>query len=147
VQPFRLGNQPAPRTVARLFIHTSCHSAICDPAYSRVNLCSYGNQSSVTTGIRSRDGEYAKDLERIPDDRLGWKPHEKSMTLGRLAGHIAELPGWAAITVKQDPIDVAPVGSPPQQGVTAKSRQEALDLFDAKVAEARAALAGRATSN
>ena len=83
-----------------------------------------------------------KTLERIPDDKLGWKPHEKSMTLGRLAGHIAELPGWGAITVNQDSIDVAPVGAPPQTGVTAKSRQEALDMFDAKVAEARAAIAG-----
>jgi len=55
-----------------------------------------------------------KTLERIPDDKLGWKPHEKSMTLGRLAGHIAELPGWGAITVKQDSFDVAPVGAPPQ---------------------------------
>ncbi len=83
-----------------------------------------------------------KTLERIPDDKLGWKPHEKSMTLGRLAGHIAERPGWGAITVNQDSIDVAPVGAPPQTGATAKSRQEALDMFDAKVAEARAAMAG-----
>jgi len=83
-----------------------------------------------------------KTLERIPEDKFGWKPHEKSMTLGRLAGHIAELPGWGAITVKQDSFDVAPVGAPPQQGVTAKSRQDALDLFDTKVAEARAAIAG-----
>jgi len=83
-----------------------------------------------------------KTLERIPDDKLGWKPHEKSMTLGRLSGHIAELPGWAASTINQDSIDIAPVGAPPQQGATAKSRQEALDMFDAKVAEARAAIAG-----
>ena len=83
-----------------------------------------------------------KTLERIPDDKLGWKPHEKSMTLGRLSGHIAELPGWAASTINQDSIDIAPVGAPPQQGATAKSRQEALDMFDAKVADARAAIAG-----
>jgi uncharacterized damage-inducible protein DinB len=83
-----------------------------------------------------------KTLERIPEDKFGWKPHEKSMTLGRLSGHIAELPGWVAFTIKQDSLDIAPVGAPPQQGVTAKSRQEALDMFDAKVAEARAAIAG-----
>src|SRR6266581_4059705 len=83
-----------------------------------------------------------KTLERVPDDKLGWKPHEKSMTMARLAGHIAEMPGWAAVTLSQDSFDVAPVGSPPQQGVTAKSRRDALDLFDAKVAEARASLAG-----
>ena len=39
-----------------------------------------------------------KTLERIPEDKLGWKPHEKSMTLGRLAGHVAELAGWAVPT-------------------------------------------------
>ena len=83
-----------------------------------------------------------KTLERIPEDKFGWKPHEKSMTLGRLSGHIAELPGWVAFTINQDSLDIAPVGAPPQQGVTAKSRQEALDMFDAKVAEARAAIAG-----
>ncbi len=36
-----------------------------------------------------------KTLERIPEDKLTWKPHEKSMPLGRLASHLAELPGWA----------------------------------------------------
>src|SRR4030081_2841391 len=83
-----------------------------------------------------------KTLERVPDDKLGWKPHEKSMTMGRLVGHIAELPGWVAATIGQDSLDVAPVGAPPQQGVTAKSRQDALDMLDSKVAEARAAIAG-----
>ena len=37
-----------------------------------------------------------RTLERIPEDKLDWKPHAKSMTLGRLAGHIAELPGMVA---------------------------------------------------
>ena len=82
-----------------------------------------------------------KTLERVPDDKLGWKPHEKSMTMGRLTGHLAELPGWVAATINQDSLDVAPVGAPPQQGVTAKSRQEALAMHDAKVAEGRAAIA------
>jgi len=83
-----------------------------------------------------------KTLERVPEEKFGWKPHEKSMTLGRLTGHLAELPGWVASTINQDSLDIAPVGAPPQQGVTAKSRKDALDMFDAKVAEARAAIAG-----
>jgi uncharacterized damage-inducible protein DinB len=82
-----------------------------------------------------------KTLERVPDDKLGWKPHEKSMTMGRLAGHIAELPGWAAVTLEKDSFDVAPPGGETYRGMTAKSRQEALEAFDAKVAEARAVLA------
>jgi uncharacterized damage-inducible protein DinB len=83
-----------------------------------------------------------KTLERVPDDKLGWKPHEKSMTLGRLAGHLAELPGWAANTLEHDSLDIAPPGGPTYQAVTAKSRQETLDLFDKHVSTARAAIAG-----
>ena len=83
-----------------------------------------------------------KTLERVPDDKLGWKPHEKSMTMGRLAGHVAELPMWGQMTINQDSHDVAPPGAPPQQGLTAKSRQEALDTFDKNVASMRAAIAG-----
>jgi uncharacterized damage-inducible protein DinB len=48
------------------------------------------------------DGELAttrRVLERVPDDRLDWRPHEKSMTLGRLASHLAELPRLASIVV------------------------------------------------
>src|SRR5262249_38656084 len=83
-----------------------------------------------------------KTLERVPDDKLDWQPHPKSMTMARLTGHVAEMPGWAAATLIQDSFDVAPAGSAPPQAAVAKSRQDALALFDAKVAEARAALAG-----
>jgi uncharacterized damage-inducible protein DinB len=44
-------------------------------------------------------------LERVPTDKLGWQPHEKSMTLGRLAAHVAEIPGWLHETIKQDELD------------------------------------------
>lgn len=83
-----------------------------------------------------------KALERVPNDKLAWKPHEKSMTMGRLAGHLAELPGWGMATMSNDTLDIAPPGAPPQQGLTAKSRQDALDIFDKNVAAARAAIAG-----
>jgi uncharacterized damage-inducible protein DinB len=83
-----------------------------------------------------------KTLERVPDDKLGWKPHEKSMTMGRLAGHLAGLPGWASETIANDTLDIAPVGKPAMQAMTAKSRQETLDQFDKHVKAARAAIAG-----
>ena len=51
-----------------------------------------------------------KTLERIPEDKLSWKPHEKSMPLDRLAGHVAEMVGWAVQTIKQDSLDFAPPG-------------------------------------
>ena len=47
-----------------------------------------------------------KTLERVPEDKLGWKPHEKSMTMGRLAGHIAELAGWGKTTIETDSLNL-----------------------------------------
>jgi uncharacterized damage-inducible protein DinB len=83
-----------------------------------------------------------KTLERVPDDKFGWKPHEKSMTMGRLTGHLAEIPMWVAVTVNEAGHDVAPAGQPPQTAFTATTREEALDQFDKNVAAARAAIEG-----
>jgi uncharacterized damage-inducible protein DinB len=83
-----------------------------------------------------------KTLERIPENDFTWKPHPKSMPLGRLAGHVAEMPGWAVPTIAQDSLDIAPPSSPPPQGTVAQSRQHVLALFDRNVADARAAIAG-----
>ena len=81
-----------------------------------------------------------KTLERVPEDKLSWKPHEKSGTMGWLASHIADIPGWASATVDQDSIDIAPEGqhTAPAQ---AASRAEVLDKFDKNIAAARAAIA------
>jgi uncharacterized damage-inducible protein DinB len=46
-------------------------------------------------------------LERVPQDKFDWKPHDKSMTLGRLAGHVAELPNLITFTMAGDEIDFA----------------------------------------
>jgi uncharacterized damage-inducible protein DinB len=83
-----------------------------------------------------------KALERVPDDKLGWKPHEKSMSLGDLAAHLAEAPGWMSITLEKDSFDVAPPdGSHQYQRPNLKSRQEILDLFDKNLKQAKEALA------
>jgi uncharacterized damage-inducible protein DinB len=82
-----------------------------------------------------------KTLERVPDDKFAWKPHEKSMTLGRLSGHLAEMPGWGIYTLSSESMDLAPVDGPPVQSPQPKNRQEVLALFDKGVAEMRAALA------
>lgn len=81
-----------------------------------------------------------RTLERIPEDKLAWKPHEKSMTLGRLAGHVAELPGLGATAITTENLDFAnrPAGSKP---LVAESRNHVLEIFDKKVAETRAAIA------
>jgi uncharacterized damage-inducible protein DinB len=80
-----------------------------------------------------------KVLERVPDDKFDWKPHEKSGTLGWLANHLANIPTWTGLTINQDSLDLAP---PDGGSVTWKSRQELLDYFDKSVAAARDAIAG-----
>lgn len=85
-----------------------------------------------------------KSLERVPDDKLAWKPHEKSMTMGLLATHVAEIPGWGAVAIQQDSFDVAPPGSPPYQPPAVNSRADILEIFDKNIAAARAAIAGAA---
>ena len=79
-----------------------------------------------------------KLLNLVPDDKLDYKPHEKSMTLGRLAGHVAELPRWASMTMSTELLDIQPGEKP----YTASSRQQMIEDFDRFVAEARQSLAG-----
>ncbi len=82
-----------------------------------------------------------RTLERFPEGKSDWKPHEKSMPLGRLAGHLAELPSLGAVALRQDSIDFAPPGAPPMKPFIATSREALLETFDKNIANARAALA------
>jgi uncharacterized damage-inducible protein DinB len=82
-----------------------------------------------------------KVLERVPDDRLDWRPHPKSFTMGDLATHVARLPTWATMTVTSTELDMAPAGKPLPREAAAKSRAELLSIFDAAVGAARKALA------
>ncbi|MDX1502938.1 MAG: DinB family protein [Thermoanaerobaculia bacterium] len=66
-------------------------------------------------------------LERVPEESLGWRPHEKSMTLGRLASHIAECPGWARRVMSGSELDFAALDYTPPE---ARSRAELLELFE-----------------
>jgi uncharacterized damage-inducible protein DinB len=79
-----------------------------------------------------------KLLERVPEDRLAWKPHAKSWSLGELATHVATLPGWGAATLNLAEIDMT---GPPNTAAT--SRADLLGRFDKNVAETRAALVGK----
>ncbi|MGA9995726.1 MAG: DinB family protein [Pyrinomonadaceae bacterium] len=83
-----------------------------------------------------------RTLERVPEDRFDWKPHEKSTTMGGLASHLANLPSWAIHAVEKDALDIAPVGEPPFKTPQANSREELLEAFDKNVAAARAAIEG-----
>jgi uncharacterized damage-inducible protein DinB len=83
-----------------------------------------------------------KTLERVPDDKSDWKPHEKSMTMGGLATHLTNIPMWAIYTIDQDSLDLAPGGTPLPGAELAKSQTELLALFDTNAGKARAAIAG-----
>src|SRR5215216_3569385 len=81
-----------------------------------------------------------KTLERVPDEKFGWKPHEKSFAMGPLASHLANLPSWANIGLGMDEFDMAPNGVP-MKTPECHSREEVLKTFDQNVAAARAAIA------
>ena len=77
-------------------------------------------------------------LECVPEDKFAWKPHAKSMTMGRLASHVAELPGWAVYTIKQDSLELTPDMKP----FHAATKKELMDGLAASAAAAREAIAG-----
>jgi uncharacterized damage-inducible protein DinB len=88
-----------------------------------------------------------KTLERVPEDKFDWKPHEKSMALGDLATHLANIPSWTKNTFDADELDIAPPGAPPYRLERAKSRAALLEAFDQNVTQARDALEGATDEN
>ena len=60
-------------------------------------------------------------LERCPEAKFSFKPHAKSWDLASLATHLANLPSWMVITLKQDVFDIAPHGAPPYKEEPAKT--------------------------
>lgn len=80
-------------------------------------------------------------LERVPEDKFSWKPHEKSMHLGRLTSHLADIPNYGTAVVTLESLDLAPPGGEPRRTPQHTTRQALLDAFDKNVAEARAAIA------
>jgi len=72
----------------------------------------------------------------VPEGRYDWKPHEKSMTLGRLAKLVARLPSWPVFMIKQDELELTT-----QQSQPLRTSRELVQALDEGVAEAREALA------
>jgi uncharacterized damage-inducible protein DinB len=71
-------------------------------------------------------------LEVVPKDRFDWRPHEKSMTLGELAGHLAEMPAWVRLYLAEG-LDL---DHPPDDlgSFAPESREDLLGRFDENVA-------------
>ncbi len=76
-----------------------------------------------------------RTLERVPDGRYDWKPHEKSMTLGYLAELVARLPSWPVFMIKQDELELTKEKPQPL-----RTSRELVQALDEGVAEAREAL-------
>ncbi len=78
-----------------------------------------------------------RTLERVPESKFGWKPHEKSGTLGWLAGHVATMPLWATVTLTTSGLDVT---APNDYKPVMETREQLLEVFDQNLKQARAAL-------
>ena len=76
-----------------------------------------------------------KTLERVPDDKFDWKTHEKSMTLARLAAHVADFPNWALTTVQVDTLEINPADIP----ALPTSKGQILEKFEKDLSKAREA--------
>lgn len=79
-------------------------------------------------------------LARVPPGRLEWRPHEKSMTLGRLVTHLAELPGWGASLVETNEYDLSQRPATEQTDLTLDAARA---RFEANVAAMRQAILSR----
>lgn len=89
------------------------------------------NQPFITE-LKQEAASTKKILERIPEGKFDWKPHEKSMTLGRLGSHVAELPGFLNSILTMDEIDFAKGHYKPS---LAKTPKELINIFQEKLDE------------
>jgi uncharacterized damage-inducible protein DinB len=92
---------------------------------------------SLLAEMKTEAAKTRKMLERVPLDKANWKPHEKSMALGRLATHVAETPRWFARIIEHDEFDFAASQQPPH---TAADTNELLQIHDSMIAQAANAL-------
>ncbi len=81
-------------------------------------------------------------LDRLPDDKLDWQPHPKSMTLGTLATHLSELGSWGQETLNAAAVDLELMVRP-EGYVPPATRAAIIDVFEQKMAGARSALVGK----
>jgi uncharacterized damage-inducible protein DinB len=81
-------------------------------------------------------------LEKVPDDKLGWRPMEGLQTIGWNAVHLAEIAGWVPMILGVSELDIAPVGGPPYTPPTASDVKDVLRQFDDNLAKSLAAFRG-----
>jgi uncharacterized damage-inducible protein DinB len=82
-----------------------------------------------------------KLLERVPEEQSAWRPHPKSYSLGDLAVHIANIPTWVPITLRQDELDFSSPGAKKDPKRVFDTRKALLEVFDDNVVKAVSAIA------
>lgn len=101
---------------------------------STASAVSSNNIASALIAEMEQEAKVARTcLERIPADKFDWKPHEKSMTCGKLAVHIAEMFNWTAVTLQQPELDFSKFDYKPVEPATT---EELVEYLDKSVAEA-----------
>lgn len=81
-------------------------------------------------------------LEAVPGDRMDWRPHEKSWTLGELATHLANLPNWTMATLSMSEFDIDPEGGGPPPIPPLGSAAELVAALDQSATAARGMIEG-----
>ena len=94
-------------------------------------LPEYDNEIRITRTV----------MERVPDGRGDWKPHEKSFPLGHLAQLVARIPGWTGLMMARTELDIAPASGPQFPGCSIETTATLLAEFEKNAAAAREALA------
>ena len=79
-------------------------------------------------------------LERVPDDRGDWRPHARSMSVGELALHLANIPNWMVMALERHQYALTPPGAPPEAPRRFEGASRIVAAFDTAVAKARSAL-------
>ncbi|HET9180012.1 MAG TPA: DinB family protein [Terriglobia bacterium] len=92
--------------------------------------------------LEAEAGRTRRSLERMPEGRDDWKPHEKSMPFGRLAMLVAGMPSWLLMIINQDDLDLNPPGGSNYSQPPLRTSAELVQSLDKGVAAAREALRG-----
>lgn len=93
----------------------------------------------ILSELQHETAQTKKMLEKVPYDQFDWNPHQKSMNLGRLAAHVAELPGWITMIVTTGELDFSTFDYKPYK---AKSTEDLAQFFNQNVQQALEALQG-----
>ena len=112
-------------------------AATCDGPHPHATITGMTLSAPLIEEITQEGAITRRVLERVPEDKLSWKPHDKSMSLGRLALHVAQVPGAIAFLLQQPSFE----GPPPPQA-EAQSRAEILSALDDSLTRAKASLHG-----